>query len=247
MNYEMLFRQVSDALSKREFSRAEELVRTHPMTEKNPILHRSHYMVYSSQGSVLFNSNMARQILEGMVNTFTDPWSKTELARVLITSQGTLDDINRAEDLLNSVRDKDAMAKYYLAEIYSKGLNHDANGPIFDYKEAMLLYKEIFTINTGRIKNIAVERYCRIAIQLGNRPADVDLEVFSLLHSLIAENHVGANRLLCQFLVSRLDIQIDFIDFNAEMESDNNGPNTSKVVKGAIASLLRTFSSAQQN
>lgn len=204
MNNDILLRQISELLAKRDFARAELLIKSKALNEKDPALYRAHYLMLSTPGSTLFDPAQARVTLEDMVNTFSDPWSHIELARSIITTTQDNEEISRAEDLLTRVREKELMAKYYLAEIYSKGINTDSNGPIFDFKEAMLLYKEIFTTGTGRIRNLSIERYCRIAINLGDMTKEKEANVFVMLQDLVEQQHQGASQLLGSFLSKKI-------------------------------------------
>lgn len=227
MSYDVLFKKVAEAISKRDITQAERLVSENPLTEKNPLLYRAHYMVLSLPNSTMSDMPKARALLREMADSFTDAWPSVELARVLISERKDLADVDQAEDLLNRHREKDIMAKYWLAEIYSKGLNSDSKGkPVFDLKEAITLYKEIMPLSSGRLKSIAVERYCQVAMELGNLSGEQEMEIFGLLSQLSRENHLGAKKELGRFMLKQIkEIVLALPSFADKTESkivDNN-------------------------
>lgn len=205
MSYESVLKQVIEAIAKRDIAQAESVIKAHPMTEKHPLLYRAHYAVMSHPGSTMHDPEKALKLLKEMTGTFTDAWPCVELARVLIHHRKSSDDIDQAEDLLNKHREKDLSAKYWLAEIYSRGLNSDQKGsPVFDLKEAMILYHEIYTHAQGLLRNTAIERYCEVAISMGNLGAAKETEVFGLLNTLNEEKPGSADALLGKLMIKKI-------------------------------------------
>lgn len=237
MSNENLVRKVAEAMAHKDIAKAEALVNATPMTEKDPHIYRAHYMVTSNPLSTLYNPEKARQILEDMISTFLDSWSSVELARVLLANRGNADDVTRAEDLLTRHREKDPTAKYWLAEIYSKGLNIDSKGaPIFDLKEALILYRDIFTKSTGKMKLTAMERYCKVSIDMGNLSPETEIQIYGYLQALILEDFTGAKRVFSQFLMLKLNDVIE-TGIIPGIANTDEGFLRMKKIRGAVSAI----------
>lgn len=204
MSYEAIMKKVSDALFKRDFFSAQELIRKNPLIKKDPHLYKAHYIWVTNINSPEYDIKKGMQILENMIDTFSDPWSSIELAKVLITNFSDGESVSKAEDLLTQFREKDLTAKYYLAEILANGLNSDSNGPIFDKDEALALYGEIFEMSGGKLKQLSAEKYCRLASSLDEVSNDRVFKMYAMCKYLQDEESPIANELLGRVLIKQI-------------------------------------------
>lgn len=204
MSREALLKTLSDAISKKDFLTAQGVIRKHPLTEKDPYLYKAHYIWVTNPGSPDYDIKKGIQILESMIDTFSDAWSSIELAKVLLTNYSDGESVSKAEDLLTQFREKDLTAKYYLAEIFANGLNSDSNGPIFDKEEALVLYGEIFELSSGKLKQLSAEKYCKLASGLIDLPRERVLKMYNMCQYLLDEGNPLANGLFGSVLIKQV-------------------------------------------
>lgn len=240
MTTQTLYKDVVKLVSAGDFKGAFGLYKSRSKGANNDVnVERASYAIFGRPNSPYFNKAFAMGALDKLIK-MDDSWAVSEKGRCLLF--GLLGPVQtyEAENLFVKVKDKEPMAAFLLATIYSDGLHiTDTGEKSFDLDEALKLYKGLLDKDT-RYKNPAILGYCKIMLSKGGMSHVEKSNVFKHLSLLNEEGVDGAYPVYLSFLL--LEAEREFIEHAVTHGTGQYSvPGAYNVAKKHFADLISIF------
>ena len=211
---ESIFNGVVAAIQSADFSKAIKIV-SPQKDSKDPNILRALYLIYGGKGSPYFDSKLAARQLDEL-DSQLDSWGAAEKGRCLLYGELYEKDTFAAEDTFTKIITKSVKAKFYLAKIYSEGLNVIDGNKVFDLEEAAALYLDVSKSDSSYNSRSLLE-YCKIEMARADLSTEGKVDIFGKLSTLLDSNKKIAIDSYTSFLINELGkvIGISFNDANS--------------------------------
>jgi hypothetical protein len=212
---EGLFRKVSELVSNKNYTQAKNILGGLEGS-RDPYVQRAWYVYYKSTDNAERSDVKATKALN-FLESIGDTFGVTEKAICLLYGKYFKQNTYQAETLLLKTYKKDERAKYYLAQIHSKGLHVFQKERVKDLDYALRLYKSIIDSGKNELYKVLSEyEYVNILFSDGNGMEvhnEDKVEIYRiLLKNSSKTNPIKRNDFLwlfCQFLSKEMKFVVD--------------------------------------